>query len=365
MKRQKREFISLGKIDPDSPQYKGSIAEYADLFDKMMSERNLEKSRSLFRQRKVSQVIQEATTMPKQKPLFGDFWFEGEIAVLFARTNAGKSIKAVQIAESIQEGKSFGKGFPAPEKQNVVYFDFELSLRQFASRYMLDEGEIVNEEDLDFKGNFTRIEFNQDSDEFDMNTNFEEMLQASIEDMVTTTDARVVIIDNITYLATETEKARNATPLMQKLKVLKSKYGLSILILAHTPKRDDSKPITLNDLQGSSMIGNFADSVFTIGNSNQDSSVRYVKHLKARNTAKTYDGEKVLVLGLEKKTNFLKFEVLGDDSERAHLKEASAVRAELSKKAHELSAAGKTQREIATELNTSVATINRCLKEKK
>jgi hypothetical protein len=60
----------------------------------------------------------------------------------------------------------------------------------------------------------------------------------------------VLIIDNLTYLRDETENARNALPLMKFLKELKSKHGLSILALAHTPKRDSSKPLGRNDLQG-------------------------------------------------------------------------------------------------------------------
>ena len=51
------------------------------------------------------------------------------------------------------------------------------------------------------------------------------------------------------------------------MKALKSKYGLSILVLAHTPKRDSGKPLGRNDLQGSKMIINFCDSAFAIGES--------------------------------------------------------------------------------------------------
>ena len=45
---------------------------------------------------------------------------------------------------------------------------------------------------------------------------------------------------------------------LKYLKKLKSKHGLSILALAHTPKRDATKPLGRNDLQGSKMLINFA-----------------------------------------------------------------------------------------------------------
>lgn len=93
-----------------------------------------------------------------------------------------------------------------------------------------------------------------------------------------------MIIDNIIYLKDETEKAKFALPLMKDLQRLKNKYGLSILALAHTPKRDLSKSITRNDLQGSKMLINFCDSSFSIGESSTDKNIRYLKQIKARNT---------------------------------------------------------------------------------
>jgi len=84
--------------------------------------------------------------------------------------------------------------------------------------------------------------------------NFEGFLNHSLEQALNETQAKILIIDNITYLKNETEKAKDALPLMKHLKSLKSKFRLSILALAHTPKRDLSKQITRNDLQGSKML---------------------------------------------------------------------------------------------------------------
>ena len=97
---------------------------------------------------------------------------------------------------------------------------------------------------------------------------------------------------------------------MKNLKALKSKYGLSILALAHTPKRDLSRPITQNDLGGSKMLYNFIDSCFAIGQSNTDKNLRYIKQIKARNTAMIYDTENVIVCQIDKAYNFLAFEFI-------------------------------------------------------
>ena len=49
--------------------------------------------------------IEQAKKRPIPKMLFSEFWFEGEICILFADTNLGKSILAVQICDSISKGE--------------------------------------------------------------------------------------------------------------------------------------------------------------------------------------------------------------------------------------------------------------------
>jgi hypothetical protein len=92
------------------------------------------------------------------------------------------------------------------------------------------------------------------------------------------------------------------------------------LALAHTPKRNLSLPITKNDLAGSKHLSNFADSVFTIGESSKDKSLRYIKQLKARATEIIYDSENIIVCEITQPHNFLGFEFLDFSDEREHLK---------------------------------------------
>ena len=173
----------------------------------------------------------------------------------------------------------------------------------------------------------------------------------------------MLIIDNLTYLRDETENARNALPLMKYLKDLKSKHGLSILTLAHTPKRDSSKPLGRNDLQGSKMLINFCDSSFAIGESHKDPGLRYLKQIKARNSEFIYHSENVLLASVQKQSNFLGFHFLGTGSESEHLKSQSdRERSELDEKIKEMAASGKQQKEIAAELGLNPSTISRRLR---
>jgi hypothetical protein len=165
--------------------------------------------------------MKEAKDMPTPKKLFGDLWYEGEICILFADTNLGKSILGVQIGDGISKGKDI-QGFSMEAKaQLVLYVDCESSKKQFGLRYSCGRSD-----GYDWSDNFLRTEFNQDDDipcEYD----FEAFILASIEQCVIDWGVKILIVDNITYLRNATETAKDALPLMKKLKTLKNKYGLS------------------------------------------------------------------------------------------------------------------------------------------
>jgi RecA-family ATPase len=278
-------------------------------------------NKGLFKVKTANEWLEQAKTTPIPEMLFSEFWHENEICILFADSNLGKSILAVQIADSISKGEPL-RGFKLEaKKQTVLYFDFELSAKQFEVRYSVkSETEKVFENHYSFDYNFKRIEINTEA-EIPTEITFENYLNQSLEQSITETGAKILVIDNITYLKNETERSKDALPLMKYLKALKSKYGLSILALAHTPKRDLSRPITQNDLGGSKMLYNFIDSCFAIGQSNTDKNLRYIKQIKARNTAMIYDTENVIVCQLDKPYNFLAFEFLDFGAEREHLKQ--------------------------------------------
>ncbi len=315
-------------------------------------------SKGLFTVKTASRWIEQAKTRPIPQMLFGELWFEGELCILFADTNLGKSILAVQIGNSISKGEQI-RGFKLETpKQPILYFDFELSDKQFENRYS-----IKFEQHYNFDNNFIRVEINPDATIPEAQT-FEDYLNHSLERSINETGAKVLIIDNLTYLKNETEKAKDALPLMKHLKALKNKYGLSILALAHTPKRDLSKPITRNDLQGSKMLINFCDSSFSIGESHSDKNLRYLKQIKQRNTEQIYDAENVCVCQIDKPLNFLLFEFVNFGKEWEHLKQHTEKDKEnLNEKVSELKQQGRSLREIGIELGISHMKVSRILKD--
>lgn len=291
-----------------------------------------------------NRTIREAALRPNPDALYLTLWYEGEVCCLFSDSNLGKSILAMQIAAQIAE------------RRKVLYFDFELSDKQFQLRYSDEQGNLNT-----FPDNLYRVEINRES--LDV-SNFEDAIIGNIEQAALQTDAKILIIDNLTYLCIASEKGDVAGALMFRLMALKKKHGLSMLILAHTPKRCLSNPITQNDLAGSKKLYNFFDSVFAIGKSAKDSNLRYIKQLKVRYGNYTYDSDNVIVSAIEKVGAFLQFVNIGYATENEHLKEPSEkdVSQEI-ENVKQLSGQGKSIREIAKELNISKSKVGRILKK--
>jgi predicted transcriptional regulator len=317
------------------------------------------KSPNCFITKCLNEWIIEAQQRPIPKMLFSELWFENEICILFSDTNLGKSILAVQIANSISKGINI-PGFKLEiASQKVLYLDFELSDKQIEKRYSNNcSNHYV------FAKNLLRSEINSEQETPNNFDSFEEFLCSSIEQSVINDDIKILIIDNITYLKSDTEKAKDALPLMKLLNSLKKKYLLSILVLAHTPKRDASKPITKNDLSGSKMLMNFCDSCFAIGESHKEKGLRYLKQIKQRNTEHIYDTQNVIICKIENLSNFLQFSFEGFDVELDHLKQFLPSNSnERLNDIMELKNKGLNNVKIAEILGVSEGTIRRILKE--
>ncbi|MDR2585921.1 MAG: AAA family ATPase, partial [Prevotellaceae bacterium] len=297
----------------------------------------------MFSVKTANRTIREAAMRPNPNVLWKTLWYEGEACFLFSDSNLGKSILATQIGAMIAE------------RQKVLLFDFELSDKQFQLRYTGENGELHQ-----FPENFYRVEINSES----LNTaNFEDSVIENIETAALQTGAKVLIVDNLTYLCIAAEKGDAAGLLMMRLTALKKKYGLSLLVLAHTPKRPLSNPITQNDLAGSKKLYNFFDSGFAIGRSARDGGLRYIKQLKCRHGEFTYDGENVLLFSIEKDGTFLHFEQRGFVTEKEHLKEQDGTEVgQTLSQVETLVGQKKTIREIANELNISRSKAGRMVK---
>lgn len=302
----------------------------------------------------VNEWVKEAKKRPDPKMLFGSLWYEGEVCVLFAGSNLGKSILAVQIGEAIARGQTSLHPLPvnsSPKK--VLFVDCELSDKQFQIRYT--EGKNSHE----FSEYFYRAEI--DRKKLLQGQTVDQLILGAIERAIQEHKVEAIILDNICALRIDMEKSTEAVNLMSGLQQFQEEHAVSILILAHTPKRPANQPITDNDLSGSKVLMNLADSAFSIGPSQQDSSFRYIKQIKVRNSEKVFGAENVLLCEIIKENAFLAFCFVDFDDELQHLKQKSDGKS----KEEELGIVRQlmkdrySQRQISEHMEISLGKVNR------
>lgn len=258
-----------------------------------------------------NETIEAAKEQKNPKKLYKEFWYENEVCCLLADSNVGKSILAVQISNAIAE--KLGKD------EAVLYYDFELSKKQFELRYTDEK----NKSTFKFSDKFIRVELNTDKvKEYCETTkdSFDEVIMNAIEANIVKYNSKILIVDNLSWLVNMKDTATTAGKLMQKLCTIKKKYGASVLVLSHTPKRNLGSPITQNSLSGSKKLTNFFDAMFAVGMSVKDPSLRYIKQIKVRTGEFKYGADHVDICKIEKSGSFLGFTHLGFSTEEDQLK---------------------------------------------
>ena len=310
---------------------------------------------NLFDGRPITDWLENAKLKPPIVTLYSPWWNKGETCFFFGGTGLGKTIFAFQMAIEISK------------QYKVLFFDFELSDVQLLKRYGTS-----NPSDI-FNENFIRFEMHKDKD-VDPGKIFNE-----IRKEVDKEKPDVIIIDNITWILQEGQKAEKAIPFMKNISNLKKDHGVSVLIIAHTVKKKPQtkyeknnlrsyfEPLELSDMAGSAALNNFIDSCFAIGKSLKDPSFRYLKQLKNRSDENKHGYENVLTVELvEKENGILWFDFLGTECEEQHiLSTPQAERNERIQAVLRLKQQKKSNREIAKELGVSHTTVSRDLERAK
>lgn len=304
----------------------------------------------LHRIKSVNQTMLDASKEPDPVHLYDELVIEGEVTMCFAASNVGKTVFAVQIAEEISK------------QQPVIYFDYELSDKQFQLRYTdEDNGDLHI-----FPEKFMRATRSSDSyrngDVFSV-----EKIIEDIEQLSTEYDCKVFFLDNLGTLCNKADDGEEAGKLMEQLLKLKIDKGFTIFVVSHPRKMGRPHQATMDDAYGSSKICNNCDAVIFIGQSCKDTNTKYVKQLKARGGRKEYVENNVLLYNLSKTGCNMCFEYTGNGEEWEHLpsKDEFMERSEKAQKkeqAKTMKAAGKTIDQIAIELGVPRTTIGNWVK---
>ena len=388
-----QDYMSAVGWQPENGVVAKMLEEY-----KKKNPRSYSAAPDLLCARPVSFWLEIGRRWPRQEQLFGPFWLKGELCILFARTGVGKSVLAMQIAESLARGIPLppfdGEDVPIVPPQRVLYIDFELDCDQLAMRYSrISEDRTKFDAFYEFSTQFFRAEMSWGGCVEEGYDGFSDMFFTCLDEHVRDSEATVLVIDNITFLDTSaTSNVNVALNVMRKLVELKKYSHISILVLAHTPKRRRSHPLTEHDLQGSINIANFADSMFAMESSRTGSDIRYLKQIKTRTGRKQHGHANVAAFSLQKfdfaaeqgivqnterpsYDNFLgmKFKNFAHETEHLAIPRYQAQRPTSTSKdktsvrenARRLAAEGMSSRKIALELNISKATASRYMQKNK
>ena len=385
-----QDYMSAVEWQPES----GVVAKMLEDYKKK-NPRSFSATPDLLCAQPVSFWLEIGRRMPPQEQLFGPFWLVGELCILFARTGVGKSVMAMQIAESLARGVPLppfdGEDVPRVPPQRVLYIDFELDCDQLAMRYSrISEDRTKFDAFYEFSTQFFRAEMSWNGCVQEGYDGFSDMFFTCLEEYVRDSEATILVIDNITFLDTSaTSNVNVALNVMRKLVELKKYSHISILVLAHTPKRRTSHPLTEHDLQGSINIANFADSMFAMETSRTGGDVRYLKQIKTRTGRKEHGHTNVAAFSLQKfdfgaqlgivqnterppYNNFLGMKFKNFTHENAHLefprqsanrnRPVSKDKTSVIENAKRLAAEGMSTRKIASELKIPRTTVIRYLR---
>lgn len=242
---------------------------------------------------------------------------------------------------------------PRIENGTVFYYDLEQSDRQFAHRYKnapFPEGRF-------FRKKFSIMQYGA--------AGAEELIEDVKNNMIGRINQPTLqILDNLQCAFPQTFSPTKVKYLMQQLKVLKELYpNLTILLVAHTTKRNMSKPLTQNSLTGSKVLANFADSIFGISTSAVGESCRYITQLKSREVARM---DEVAVCENSDQP-YLHLDLVDFDMEENHLKKIGGPRTSkideaIREKIIAMNEKGASTREIESYLGISKSHVSRILR---
>lgn len=293
-----------------------------------------------FKVRTANTRLEDSIRIQKPRRLFDCFVVEGEVTVLFAPTNVGKSVLALQIADAISQGKSeYGFESELTRGESVAYVDLENTDCQFAGRYSGHQ----------FSDNLKILE---------VPTGVEyttEQLLSYLKNFISAEKSKVIVFDNISFMG-NLQSANEAMAIIKALRELRDELGITILVVAHTNKKDN-KPLTINDLAGSAKVGNLIDAAFALGRVVGDTGLRYIKQLKARSGEKIYE-DPVMVVEMVKEGG-LHFEYRDTDIEQNLLKKPKEDDEEMVyHQVWHLHKQGLSCRKIESELGISKSKVN-------
>lgn len=265
--------------------------------------------------RTLNQCIADGAKAPKLEYIVNQL-IEPGIGVIVGKSNIGKTILAIQLMNHISTGtKVFD--ILTTQKNKVMIIDCEMTDRQIANRYRYSDGDYYN-----FSQDLLRAKLKINILEKDFLATLINSIRISVKD----NDVSFILIDNLMSIIYDLNKPALVLEFMLGIKKLQEDTSISILLIAHPRKGIDlTEKMDLEDVYGSSYIGNFLDYAIGLRKSKLNPSEILLKLLKTRMDVNSFNEENIIVLGLGNKMGVPMFEFIRYDAEDVHLKSNPAI----------------------------------------
>ena len=303
----------------------------------------------MFQLKSANKSLEESSMTSEPGALWKTLWNEGEVCCLFSDRCLGKSILAIQIAEEIAR------------KQKVLYFDFELSNKQFEKRYSNDGMNCQCDEIHLHRFPESLFRVTLDRTQMGLGNNLENLM-SGMQQAVVTTGSKVLVIDSLSNLCNGLTKTNVMGKVMATLTEMAHTHNLSVLVLFRTSKRFLSTPIRWDNIDGRKRLHNFFDSAFAIGQSFLSPKLRYIIQVKGKRNPFVHGKDNVIVCEIKKLGDAPKFVEVELANEKIHLRSnLQEEQMEFLQEIRQLQENGLTIREIADLKNISKTRIFRLL----
>lgn len=198
------------------------------------------------------------------------------VGFIFGPAKSGKTIVCENLAFAIVSGRDRFLGISIEiKKSKILYISMEEDTdmrmiqrgRKQIRGFSRDEKELIKE-NLSYSDiNFIRSVENEKH--WDL-----------LEDEIKSFHSNLIFIDSTNRFNIDIQEKLEANSMMQKFRYLAEKYNCAIVLIHHTIKSQENKPMTLNTMSGSSALSRDAD--FFIGVNRLTNGLRYIKFVESR-----------------------------------------------------------------------------------
>lgn len=270
--------------------------------------------------------------------LFDEFWREGELALLFGESGAGKSLLAMQIARTLAVGGDIPWFVMEAAAAKTLYVDLSMSDRQFASRnsYSGRNGKPrvwpVSQ----------RLYCDRPEDEGELVEWLERQVEAE--------KLKYLIIDDLGSIMQTCDGTRETMAVMRGLRRICRRFGVSILVVMQSEAPMGNAGVSERDLGRQRSLCRLADSVFAIGRHPSRSAYVSLLQTRSRSSSVKWTAHNSIPAKITESNGFvgLKFEMDISDEERKLINEVNSHHRQ-----------GLSYREIAIKLNISKSRAHR------